>query len=61
MTCVDFYEPAMLDHGLKDVSLQPGETVAASYADVQTIRKWMAAGELVPYPYLEQLFRKAGI
>lgn len=49
------------EYGLEEVSLQPGETVEASYVSVQKMQQLMEAGELVPYPYLEQLFRKAGI
>lgn len=43
------------DFDLKDVVLQPGETCDKMYADPATIRKLNAAGELVPYRYLQQL------
>lgn len=46
---------------LAEVVLQPGETTDKRYADKQTILRIHAAGELVPYSYLETLFDQAGL
>lgn len=49
------------DFDLKDVVLQPGETVDKMYADKKRILELMQKGELVPYNYLQDLFDIAGV
>lgn len=49
------------DFDLKDVVLQPGETVDKMYAGKDTILRLLAAGEFVPFAYLDALFNAAGV
>ena len=49
------------DFDLKDVVLQPGETVDKMYADKAAILDMVEKGAFVPYGYLQELFEVAGI
>lgn len=49
------------DFDLKDAVLQPGETTDIMYADKALIRKMLHSGSFVPFSYLEDLFRIAGV
>lgn len=42
---------------LDQLTLQPGEVIAAQYADVQTVRRMLQEGTMVPIGYLSQLLQ----
>lgn len=46
------------DFDLKDVRYQPGETCGAKCAKKEEILEMEQTGELVPFSYLEEFFRK---
>ncbi len=49
------------DFDLADVVLQPGETTDKMYADKEIVLRLLHSGELVPFDYLDELFRTAGL
>lgn len=60
----DFFRDVWLfrqDFDLNDVVLQPGETVDKMYADKYTILQLCRNEEFVPYDYLQELFKIAGL